>query len=455
MTKSEAHVPIALPPPGEDAAALQALIGQVLEQARRRGASSAEASAGTASGLDVNVRLGEVDTLEHQRDKQLAITAYLDGRKGSATTSEFSPAALEETVAAALAIARHASEDPYAGLVDPRHLASRVPDLDLDHPWDLDPDRAVALARDCEAVALEQDPRIRNSEGASVASTRGTQAYGNSHGFSGAWSATRHSISCTVVAQDAGGMQRDYWYSVARDPGALDSAHAVGLTAAERALRRLGARSMPTTEVPVLFEARAATTLFGHFISAVSGGSLYRRASFLLDCLGRQVFAPGVHIEEQPHLPRALGSAPFDGDGVATRSRSLVDGGVLQGYVLSAYSARKLGMEPTGNAGGVHNLVVRPGELDLPGLLKLMGRGLLITDLMGFGVNGVTGDYSRGASGFWVENGSIQYPVEEITVAGNLKRMFMDIQAVGREVDTRHNIRTGPVLIGRMTVAGQ
>lgn len=431
------------------------VISQVLEAAKTQGASAAEAALTLGAGLSVKVRMGEVETLEHHRDKDLGVTVYQGYRKGSASTSDLSLAAIRETVAAASSIARHTSEDKFAGLVEAELMARAIPDLDLYHPWPLAPEQAILLAKECEGAARAKDIRIRKTDGATVNDHAGVYAYGNSHGFRGAWASTRGSISCMVIAEDAGEMQRDHWYTLSCNPQYLQAPGQVGEIAASRAIRRLGARRLSTRRVPVLFEAGAARSLFAHFINAISGGNLYRKTTFLLDHLGKQVFAEHVNLEEQPHLKQALGSAPFDNDGVATTARVLVRKGMLEGYVLSGYSARKLGMRPTGNAGGVHNLIVHPGPLDLEGLLNRMGTGLLVTELMGFGVNLVTGDYSRGASGFWVERGETQFPVEEITIAGNLREMFLGIVEIGRDVDERGNIRTGSVLLGEMTVAGQ
>ncbi len=440
-----------LPPQAE----LEALVALALEEAKRLGASSAEAGASVDVGLSVNVRKGEVDTLQHQRDRSLGVTVYFGQRKGSASSSDFRRESVLETVRAACSIARHTSEDPAQGLADAELMAKDVPDLDLFHPWALSAEEAIAIARECEAAALGADPRIVNSDGADVSTHIGLRVYGNSHGFLGGYRASRHSLSCMVVGRDGGEMQRDYWYTVGRAPELLESAASVGRKAAERTLRRLNPRRLSTRKVPVLYAPEVARGLLGHFIAAISGGALYRKASFLVDSLGQRIFPDFVHIEEQPHIKRGLGSAPFDGEGVATRPRTLVEDGVLQGYVLSSYSARKLGMQTTGNAGGVHNLIIRPGALDFAGLLKEMGTGLVVTELMGQGVNGVTGDYSRGASGFWVENGELAYPVQEITVASNLKQMFAGLRAVGSDVDERGNIRTGSLLLDGMTVAGE
>ena len=433
----------------------RALIDQVLSSSRKQGADAAEADINTGRGLSVNVRMGQVETIEHQRDKGLAITVYMGGRKGSASTSDFSGGALEATVNAACTIARHASRDDCAGLIDREFLATNVPDLDLCHNWDITPEEAIELAVECETAARRVDTRLTNSDGALVGTYTGSHLYGNTHGFINGWDWSSHNIDCTVIAEENGRMQRDGWYTKARDRRDLESVESVGREAARRTLSRLNARKLATRSAPVIFEAPVARGLFSAFITAISGGALYRRASFLLDKLGEQVFNPRIQIEEQPHLPKELGSAPFDDDGMATRRKHLVRDGVLQSYVLSAYSARKLSMAPTGNAGGVHNLVVQTGEQGLEALIRQMDTGLLITDMIGFGVNQVTGDYSRGASGFWVERGEIQYPVEEITVAANLKDMFQHIAGIANDVDQRGNIKTGSVLIENMTIAGE
>ena len=427
---------------------------QTLDLARSAGASAAEVDIGAGNGLAVTVRLGEVETIEHQRDKGLGVTVYMDKRKGSASTTDFSPAALRECVRAARAIAEQTSPDEYAGLLDPRYLAREVPDLDLHHPWPIAPDQAIALATDCEAAARSADPRIRNSEGATLNTYAGTHVYGNSNAFLSGWDWSNHSLDCAVIAETNGEMQRDGWYTRGRDPATLGAVADVGREAGRRAAVRLGARKMKTTRAPVIFEAPVATSLFGSFVSAISGGALYRKASFLQDKLGQPIFSARLNIDEQPHLPKAAGSAPFDNDGMTTRDRRLVADGILQGYVLSAYSARKLGMEPTGNAGGAHNLIVEHDAITLQALIEKMNRGLLVTDLIGHGINLVTGDYSRGAVGLWIEGGEIQYPVEEITIAGRLQDMFMRIAAIADDIDRRGNIQTGSVLIEELTVAG-
>jgi PmbA protein len=434
---------------------LESIAQRMLEEAARRGATAAEAALSVASGLSVTVRKAAVDTLEHQRDRSLGVTVYLGQRQGAASTSDFSDRSLIATVEAALAIARHTSEDPAQGLADPERMAQAQPDLDLYHPWELDAERAIELATECEAAAFAVDPRIDNSDGASVSTTQATRVYANTHGFVGTYRSTRHGLSCMMVARDAHGMQRDYWYSVHRHPEGLLDAASVGRLAGEHTLRRLGARRVRTCRVPVVFAPSMARGLIGHLVAAVSGGSLYRKASFLCDALGKAVMASGLSLTEEPHLPRGLASAAFDQEGVATARRELVSNGVLQGYVLGSYSARKLGMASTGNAGGIHNLILPAGDNDLDGLLRTMGRGLLVTEMMGQGANLLTGDYSRGAAGFWVEEGAIAYPVEEITVAGNLREMLMEIVAVGSDVDCRGAIQCGSLLIDGLTVAGE
>ena len=448
-----------MPAANEDAAirSLSDIAGLALEEAQRQGASQCEADASVSQGLSVSVRLAEVDTIEYQRDRGLGVTVYFGKRKGSASTADLAPAAVRETVAKACAIARYTAEDPYAGLVDPEALAREIPDLDLDHPWALAPEAAIELARRCEAEGLAVDPRLSNSEGAGVNTHRHTGVYGNSLGFLAGYSSTSHSLSCTLIAQAGDDMQRDYWWSVARDPGELEAAEHIGRTAGERTLARLGARRLSTRRAPVAYSPDMARGLVRHFLGAVSGSSQYRKSSFLLNAAGEQIFPSFINMQERPHIPGALGSSPFDQEGAATHDRELVRSGVLEGYVLGSYSARRLGLKTTGNAGGVHNLLVSAadGGLEREAFLRRLGTGLLVTELMGQGVNGVTGDYSRGASGFWVENGVLAYPVHEITIAGNLRSMYRDIIALGSDIDTRGSIRTGSVLIGEMTVAGE
>jgi PmbA protein len=448
-----------MPPPSAsgEIRSLTDVVSLALEEARRQGASECEADASVSQGLSVSVRLREVDTLEYQRDRGLSVTVYFGKRKGSASTADLAGGAVRETVEKACAIARYTAEDPYAGLVEPEALAREIPDLDLDHPWDLTPERAIELARECEAAGLAVDPRLANSEGAAVSSQRQTGVYGNSLGFLAGYSATSHSVSCTLIAQAGEDMQRDYWFTVARDPADLEAAAGVGRTAGERALARLDARRLTTRKVPVAFTPDMARGLFRHFVGAISGTSQYRKSSFLLNAAGEQIFPAFLQMAERPHLPKGLASSPFDQEGAATRDRELVRDGVLGGYVLGSYSARRLGLKTTGNAGGIHNLIVgsREGALDRQAFLRRLGTGLLVTELMGQGVNGVTGDYSRGASGFWVEQGAIAYPVHEITIAGNLKPMYRHIVALGGDVDVRGGIRTGSVLLDEMTVAGE
>jgi PmbA protein len=436
---------------------LEAIVSDALAAARAAGATQAEADASLQRGLTATVRMGEVDTIEYHRDRGLAVTVYFGQRKGSASTADIAPAAVRETVAKAAAIARHTAADDCAGLADPALLARDIPDLDLDHPWSLEPEEAVERARACEAAGLAVDKRLSNSEGATLTSHRGVRVYGNTHGFLAGFPSTSHSLSCALVAESGGEMQRDYWYSVARDPAALENAAAVGRRAAERTLARLGSRRLGTRKAPVLFAPEMARGLLGAFVGAIRGVSQYRRASFLLGAVGQPVFPPFLQISERPHIKGALASAPFDTEGVATRDRELVADGVLQGYVLGSYSARKLGLTTTGNAGGIHNLLVSagPASASFPELLKRMGAGLYVTELMGQGVNGVTGDYSRGASGFWVENGAIAYPVHEVTIAGNVKAMLQNIVALGTDVDIQGAIRTGSILLGEMTIAGE
>ena len=431
------------------------VVDDMLAEARKLGASAAEAGVSVEAGLSVNVRLGEVDTLEHNRDKGLGITVYVGKRKGSASTSDFSSRAIRETVQAACDIARYTEEDEYAGLADAELMATEIPELDLYHPWNLSAEQAIELAQACEASGRESSSRISNSEGASVSSHDGLRIYGNSHGFRGHYLSSRHSLSCSLIGQDDAGMQRDYWYSVSRNPGGLESAEAVGHKAAERTVARLGAQRLKTCQVPVIFQAEIARGLLGHLLRALSGGSLYRKASFLLDHLDKQIFPSNVQIDERPHLPGGLGSASFDNEGVATRAREIVQQGILQSYVLDSYAARRLGLQPTGNAGGVHNLFINHDELGFDDLCQQMGTGLIVTEVMGQGVNTVTGDYSRGASGFWVEKGEIQYPVEEITLASTLQEIFKGVQAIADDVDTRGNINSGSWLIDQMTVGGE
>ena len=435
-------------------ARLEMIVANVLEEAKNQGASAAEVGLSIERGLSVTCRLGAVETIEHHRDQGLGITVFFGQQKGSASLTDLTDDSIKDGVKAACSIARFSGEDRFSGLPDSDRLATQFPDLDVCHPWELSADQAITLALDCETVARELDPLITNSEGATVNSHQGISVLGNSLGFLNGYESTRHSLSCSVIGQQGDDMQRDYWYSVARNANDLESSRHVGAMAAERVVRRLGAQSLSSRQCPVLYAPEVAASLLGHFIGAISGGSLYRKSSFLLDALETQVFPEFIRIHEQPFLPKALGSSAYDGEGVAASAHDIVTDGILASYVLGSYSARKLGMESTGNAGGVHNLTIEPGDQDQQGLLATMDTGLLVTELIGQGVNQVTGDYSRGAAGFWVEGGVIQYPVEEITIAGNLKDMYQNIVAVGNDVDLRRNTRTGSILVAQMTVAG-
>ena len=437
-------------------AAMAEAARRALDASKRHGATDAEVEVSAAVGQAVTVRRGEVETVEYNRDKGLGITVYIGKRRGNASTSDLSADAIERTVAAACAIARHTAEDDAVGLPDPHRLfRGDVPDLDLYHPWGLTVEEAIEIARRSEAAALAVDRRITNTEGATVSGYDSDFVLANTLGFSAGFATSKSSLSVSVVAEDKGGMQRDYWYTTHRDPARLEDPELVGRTAGERTVQRLGARRVATHEAPVVFDANIAGSLIGHFVGAASGSSLYRRSSFLLDKLGTRVFAPGVTLREEPHQRAEMATTPFDAEGVATVPRTVIEDGVLRGWFLSSHSARKLGLETTGNAGGNHNLVLVPGELDRAGLLQRMGRGLLVTELMGQGVNAVTGDYSRGASGFWVEGGEIRHPVEEVTIAGNLLEMFTGIQAVGNDLLTRGSRQCGSILVDRMTIAGE
>jgi len=434
---------------------LRNIAQSMLDYAKQRGATAAAADVSVGFGQSVTVRHGEVETIEYNRDKGLSVTVYLGQQRGNASTSDFTSQAVRDTVDAALSIARYTARDDCSGLPDEDMLARDCPDMDLYHPWDLPVDAAIELAKQCEQAALDADKRISNSEGATVNLHEAQFITANSLGFIGGFPSSRHSLSCAVIAGEDDAMERDYWYAVARDAKDMMDAQQVGRIAAERTVRRLNARQIDTMQVPVLFEAPIASGLLGSFVGAVSGGSLYRKSSFLLDQMGKQIFAPHINISDVPDIRKGLGSSPFDDEGVRTQRRNIVENGLLRGYFLGSYSARKLGMRTTGNAGGNHNLILQSGELDFSGLLKQMGRGLLVTELLGQGVNQVTGDYSRGAAGFWVEHGEIQYPVQEITIAGNLKDMFRNIVAVGNDVLVQGSKQCGSILVDGMTVAGR
>src|SRR5262245_8476973 len=441
-----------------DRAELEGLARAALERAKRAGASGCDCDVSEGHGLTVTVRKGKPDTIEHNRDRALGVSVYFGDRprvrRGHASTSDLSRAALEQTVDAAAAIARYTAEDDAAGLPDADLLAKKLPDLDLFHPWQLSSEEAVDIAKRCEAAAFAASKKIRNSEGASVSLQHSQFVFANSLGFMGGYAGSRHWISCAVIAEEKGLMQRDDWYSASRVPGKLADPEKLGRYAGQRAAARLGARKISTRQAPVLFEAPLAIQLIGTLGGAVNGGNLYRKTSFLVDSLGKQVLSPIVRIDEKPHLRQGASSSAFDEEGVATRERVIVRDGVLEGYFLGSYSARKLGMKTTGNAGGHHNLVVRPGKLDFRGMLREMGTGLLVTELLGHGINLVTGDYSRGAAGYWVEGGEIRYPVEEITIAGNLRDMFKGVAAVGGDVLVRSGRSSGSILIDNMTIAG-
>lgn len=447
MSASESVGPQALP-------ALQQQVEQIVAEARRQGATACEVAVSVDQGLSTSVRQREVETVEFNRDQGFGITLYVGQRKGSASTSASGPDAIRETVAAALAIAKHTSEDESSGLADAALMAKEQPDFDLFHPWNITPEEAIERALTCEAAAFDADSRIKNADGTTLNVHQGCRVYGNSHGFIGGYASTRHSLSCVMIAEKDGQMQRDYWYDVSRQGELLMDGRLIGQKAAERAASRLGARPVPTCEVPVLFSAELAGGLFGSFLGAISGGNLYRKSSFLEGAIGQRLFPEWMTIDERPHLMRAMGSSAFDGDGLATYAKPFVENGELVSYILSTYSGRKLGLPSTANAGGVHNLFVSHGTEDQAALIRRMGRGLLVTELMGSGLNMVTGDYSRGAAGFWVENGEIQFPVQEVTIAGNMRDMFKQIVAVGSDLELRSNIRTGSVLIEKMMVAG-
>ena len=433
---------------------LRQMARDVLDYAVRRGATAAETEASEGFGQTVTVRRGEVETIEYNRDKGIGVTVYIGKQRGHASTTDFSPQAIRDTVDAALSIARFTATDDCAGLADEDTLARDIPDLDLWHPWGLPVERAIELAKACEEAGFAVDRRLTNSEGATISTQESHFIYGNTLGFLGGYPGSRHGVWCALIAGRNDVMQRDDWYETGRDAADLPAAENVGRRAGERAVRRLKARKIATTQAPVIFEAPVATSLLGHFVSAVSGGNLYRKSSFLLDCAGKQVFSALTNISEEPHVRKGLASAPFDEEGVATRPRDVVKGGIVQGYFLGTYSARKLGLRTTGNAGGNHNLVLHDTGTDFAGLLKSMGTGLLVTELLGQGVNAVTGDYSRGAAGYWVEGGAIAYPVQEITIAGNLRDMFQGVAAVGNDVVRRGSRQCGSILIERMTVAG-
>lgn len=435
-------------------AALESLLQIALEEARSKGADQAEVAASHDVGLSATARLGDVENLEYTNDRGIWITVYRDSRKGSASTSDISPAAIREAVDKACSFAGFTAEDKYSGLADAELMCTEFLDLDLDYEWDISAEDAIRLAIECESAGLGYDKGINNSEGATVSTNRGSRAYANSHGFVGSLSKTSHSISCVVLGEKDGDMQRDYHYSSARDPADLEAATAIGETAARRTLSRLGARKISTRNAPVVFPAELARGFIGHAIGAISGSAQYRRSTFLLDAVGEQVFPEFMRIEERPHIKKAMASTCYDAEGVKTWDREIVTEGVLRGYILSSYSARRLGLDTTADAGGPQNLIVGSNAGDLDALTKEMGTGLLVEELIGHGVNAVTGDYSRGVVGQWVENGEIQFPVHEVTIAGNLIDLYKRIERVGSDQDLRSGIRCGSLLVGEMTVAG-
>jgi PmbA protein len=438
-----------------EAKRIEQIAALALDKAKRLGASAAELSVSVSEGLSVKARLGEVDTIEHHRDKSLGITVYFGQKKASASSSDFTDKAVQETVSAACGIAQYTSEDSCSGLADATLMAESIADLDLNHPWDLNAEQAIDMALEMEEAARTFDPRISNTGAANVGRQSAISLYSNSHGFVGLVPRTRHGVSCSVIAGEGDKMQREHWSSVSRVSSLLDDVGAVGRRAAKRAIARLGAKSVKTGEFPVLFSAPMARGILAAFISSISGGALYRRNTFMLDKINQPVFADHIHLFEDPYIAQALGSSSFDGDGLARKARHIVREGVLQGYVLSSYSARKLKLESTANAGGVRNLTLAAGNFNDEQMLEQLGTGLFVTEMMGQGVKMSSGDYSRGASGFWVENGKIKHAVQEVTVAGNLASMFMDITAVGAELDLRGNIRSPSILIKQMMVAGK
>lgn len=433
---------------------LEDIVLLILDEAKKQGADQAEAAASHDIGLCATARLGDVESLEYTNDRGVGITVYKDKKKGNASTSDFSPEALREAVGKACTFANFTAADEHAGLADAELMAQDVPDLDLAHDWHLQSDAAIRLAIECEDAARSFDKRITNSEGATVNSSGGVRVYANSHGFLGGFPKTSHSISCVVIGEADGVMERDYWYSAARDAAELDSPAEIGRIAAERTVQRLGGRKIKTGNAPVLFAPEVARGFIGHAIGAITGGAQYRRASFLLNAAGEQIFPEFMQIQERPHIPKGMASAPYDAEGVTTRDRDIVKDGILQGYVMSSYSARRLGLQTTGNAGGTHNLLVPGNAGDMAELMRMMGTGLLVHELIGSGVNAVTGDYSRGVVGYWIENGEIVHPVHEVTIAGNLQDLYQRITAIGNDQDLRSGIRCGSLLVESMTIAG-
>ena len=433
---------------------LESLVSLALKEAKALGADQAEVAASQDTGLSVTARLGDVENLEFTNDRGFGVTVYKDNCKGSASTSDITPTAIREAVAKAYSFAKYTTEDLNSGLADAELMATKILDLDLDHHWDIDAEQAIALAIKCENAAMAHDKRICNSEGATVNTNRGIRAYGNSHGFFGSAPKTSHGISCVVLAEQDGAKQRDYHYTSSRVPSELEEVESVGIEAGRKTIARLGARKIKTTAAPVLYVPSLARGFIGHAMSAISGNAQYRRSSFLLDAIGKKIFSDFVQVQERPHIPQGMLSCAYDGEGVATYDRDIIIDGCLDGYILDSYSARRLGLKTTANSGGVQNLIIPGSDTDKSKLIKEMGSGLVIEELIGQGVNGVTGDYSRGAAGHWVENGEIQFPVHEVTIAGNLLDLYQRIVAIGNDQDLRSGMRCGSLLVEEMTIAG-
>lgn len=438
----------------QEQAQLKQAVADAVAMAKKLGADQAEVAVSRQTGISVNTRMTEVENIEFNHDGALGISVYVNGRKGNSSTSDISQESISRAVQAAIEIAKHTSQDPFSGLADAELLERAPRDLDLFHPASLDPDEGLNIAKACEEIALNSDSRIVNSDGASYSSHLGIKVYGNSHDYVQSYLTSRHSLSCVLIAQQGNEMERDYSYTMARNSADLWLPEQVAKEAMERTVAKLGARKIDTCSCPVLFSSDSAVSLFGHLVNAISGGSLYRQSSFLLERLNTQVFPSWFNISERPHVLGGLASSPYDAEGVKTQDRDIILNGDLNTYLLTSYSARKLGMTTTGHAGGIHNWFVQSNHGDLDDMLRQLGTGLYVTELMGQGVNAVSGDYSRGAAGFWVENGEIAFPVHEVTIAGNLKDMFMGIQAVGSDVDLRSSLQTGSVLIDNMKVAG-
>ncbi|MGC1854795.1 MAG: metalloprotease PmbA [Candidatus Aquirickettsiella sp.] len=430
------------------------LLTELMNMAKKLGATQTEVSINHDTGFSVMVRNQEVETIEHNRNKSLGINVYFGRKKGSASTSDFSPQAIKSTLEAAIHIARFTTEDPFSGLAEPKFLEKEPPDLDLYHPWSIDPQNAIALGKECEANALAKDKRLTFSEGVNLSTQEAIYVYANSNGFLASYPSSLHNISCNLIAKDKMGMQRDGSYTINRNPDQLLSIEKLAKEAADNTVKRLSSKRISTCQVPVIFHSEIASRLIRSFLEAISGGNLYRNASFLVNHIGKSIFSRKVYIYEKPHLLSALGSVPFDDEGVQTNDRALVEEGILCGYLLNSYSARKLNLQTTGNAGGFHNIFLKTSQFTLGDLIKQMGKGLLVTEVLGQGINLVTGDYSRGAAGFWVENGEIQYPVEEITIAGNLKDMYQNILAIGNDINNKSSIRTGSIFLENMMIAG-